>query len=290
MMEGNTELDRLRFYASVFSRAFFTKVLESDAVPANFARRLSLCDKSLVQPEQTFGNCLRTIYGRLARGYRSEYVYKNMLLRMLVKKHARRDTVIFNEFKCGDSYADLAMFNGESRVYEIKTELDSPARLTSQLANYKAFFQKCYVVTHESLAEKYAHIDPEVGILSLVESNGNPKLEETREAAPLQRVDVGVLMRTLHTQEYKNLVKELCGRLPDVGAFRMYAACGEMLKGEESERLQKACVELLKKRGGGSKCLWDYSRSTSVLLQVCLALHVKPAEHARLKNILNSKI
>lgn len=284
------ELDALRFFSSVFSRSFFIEVMETGAVPESFAERLSKHDASMVRAGQTFGNCLRTIYGRLARDYRSEYVYKNALLRMLVKDYVRRDTVIFNEFKCGDSYADLVMFNGESRVYEIKTELDSPARLEHQLVNYKAFFQRCYIVTHENLSEKYSQIDSEVGIIELESGSVAPRLRVRREAPRLQRVDVDVLMRTMHTNEYKALVRELCGELPPVGAFQMYSACAEKLRGVPGGRLQRACTKLLKERGKNSKSLWDYSRTTSVLLQMCLALHVKPAEHERLKNIMNSPI
>lgn len=284
------ELDTLRFFSSLFSRSFFSEVMEIGAVPEFFAERLTKHDASMVRAGQTFGNCLRTIYGRLARDYRSEYVYKNALLRMLVKDYARRDTVIFNEFKCGDSYADLAMFNGESRVYEIKTELDSPARLVRQLANYKAFFQRCYIVTHESLVEKYSQIDSEVGIIELENGSVAPRLHVRREAPRLQRVDVDVLMQTMHTNEYKALVRELCGELPPVGAFQMYAACAEKLRGVPGDMLQKACARLLKERGRSSKCLWEYSRSTSAFLQMCLALHMKPAEHERLKTIMNSPI
>lgn len=290
MSTSVSELDTLRFFSSVFSRSFFTEVMESGAVPKSFAERLAQYDASLVKPGQTFGNCLRTIYARLARGYRSEYIYKNMLLRMLVRNHARRNTVIFNEFKCGDAYADLVMFNSESRVFEIKTELDSPARLERQLANYKAFFQRCYIVTHESQAEKYGQIDPEVGIIELVEGEGLPYLHEYRAAQRLHSVDVDVLMQTMHTNEYKALVQELCGELPPVGAFRMFAECAKMLKSVESYKLQQECLKLLKKRGKTSGCLWDYSRSTSALLQVCLSMHINPSEHERLKYIMNSKI
>lgn len=290
MSTSVSELDTLRFFSSVFSRSFFTEVMESGAVPKSFAERLAQYDASLIKPGQTFGNCLRTLYGRLIRNYRSEYVYKNMLLRMLVRDHAKLETVIFNEFKCGDSYADLVMFNGESRVYEIKTELDSPARLKHQLENYKAFFQYCYIVTHESQVEKYGQIDPEIGIIELVEGGGMPYLHEHRAAQSLKSLDVGVMMRTLHTNEYKALVKELCGGVPPVGAFQMYDKCAALLRGVEGDVLRKACVKQLKKRGRASHCLWDYSRSTSTLLQMCLALHVQPSEHERLKNIMNNVI
>ncbi|MDO4818382.1 MAG: sce7726 family protein [Akkermansia sp.] len=283
------ELEALRFFSSVFSRSFFTEMMETGAAPKLFAEGLAKYDASLLKAGQTLGNCLRTIYGRLARNYRSEYVYKNALLCKLVRIHARRETVIFSEFRCGDSYADLVMLNGESRVYEIKTELDSPARLERQLANYKAFFQRCYIVTHESLAEKYSQIDPEVGVIELENGSVTPRLHVRREAPRLQSVNVDVLMQTLHTNEYKTLVRELCGKLPPVGAFQMYDACAEMLRGVDGDILQDVCVRLLKERGKNSKFLWDYSRSTSTLLQMCLALHMVPAEHERLKDIMKKE-
>lgn len=43
------------------------------------------------------------------------------------------------EFNVGASKADLAVFNGTSTVYEIKSEIDSTERLKSQMGDYENF-------------------------------------------------------------------------------------------------------------------------------------------------------
>jgi len=57
---------------------------------------------------------------------------------------------IFSEFRVGKSVADLAIFNGSSKVFEIKTEFDSDIRLEIQLKNYKKIFNEVFLIITES--------------------------------------------------------------------------------------------------------------------------------------------
>lgn len=286
MVTQLTDKGRLRFYSSVFSRSFFSLLLDRRALSASFMKRLEEYDPRVYSSHQTLGRYLQTMYDRLLRSYRNEYIYKNTLLQDIIKRHARQDTVVFNEFKCGDSFADLAMFNGDSRVYEIKTELDNPVRLKRQLHNYKVFFHKCYIVTHASLVDKYSKIDDEVGIIAL--SGKNMHIE--REAVQMSHIDVDVLMQSLHTNEYKSLVQSIYGELPNVGSFKMYAACRDILKNADESAIYETSVEIVKRRGRGSKILWEYYRHWKLLLQICLSLHVSQNEYRNLCSILNRPI
>lgn len=293
-MGGNSnmqaEKDRLRFFASIFSRSFFSDLLEKEKIPEQGKTRLKtfLCYPETEQV--TLGRCLKAAYSCLAKSYRSEYVYKNALIRMIIDGYSKRDTVIFNEFKCGSSYADIAMFNGKSRVYEIKTELDSPARLEGQLRDYKQFFQECYIVTHDSLVEKYAALDSDVGIISLSYNGRKMELHKVRQSHCYDSFNARVMMRLLRTSEYTKLTKYFFGTVPAVSAFDMYSACASLLEKVPPSKLQQKCNELIKSRKTNSADLWAYRNSTSYLLQMLLALHVTPRQYSDLKELLTQPI
>lgn len=284
------EKDRLRFFSSIFSRSFFLDLLENEGVSEITRERLKLFLPCMGNEPLTLGKCLKTAYMQLAKSYRSEYVYKNALIRMIVEQYSRSDTVIFNEFKCGRSYADIAMFNGKSRVYEIKTELDSPARLAGQLKDYKQFFEECYIVTHDSLVDKYAAWDDAVGIISLSFNGRKAKLRVVRSSGCHESFNSHLMMRLLHTSEYIKLTEFFYGSVPDVSAFDMFSACSALLSEVSQQELQKKCNELIKRRKTNSADLWSYSNSTSHLLQILLALHINPRQYGNLKELLTQPI
>lgn len=68
--------------------------------------------------------------------------------------------MLLNEFRIGASIADTVLINGTNKVFEIKTELDTPERLTTQLQDYYKGFSEVYVFTHYSLAAKYVQLLP----------------------------------------------------------------------------------------------------------------------------------
>lgn len=291
MASGISKLDkdRARFYSSLLSRSFFEKIM-AEGNTNGLAKRIEKFDHTLLNRDINVSQYLRCAYRYLVKEYQNEYVYKNTLIRKLIHTHSCNDTVIFSEFKVGRSYADLVMFNGESRVYEIKTELDTQARLASQLKDYKGLFQKIYIVTHEKLVDKYSELDKEVGIISLTYKTGRITLTTVREPLANRSVDVHTLMKTLHTNEYKTLVKNLYGRLPEVSNFQMYKACTEALLKETGIRLQEEVNNIIKKRKSVTPYLKKYEKRSSCLIQLCLSLHIVPKEYEKLHKILQQSI
>ena len=62
-------------------------------------------------------------------------------------EHIPQNSTLINEFRVCNSKADIAIINGKSTVYEIKSKYDSLDRLESQIADYKKVFDKnlcCY--------------------------------------------------------------------------------------------------------------------------------------------------
>lgn len=285
----NIDKDRARFYSSLLSRAFFERLLKEGS-DTKLLDRIKRVDSSGKHVNMNISNYLRVAYNYLAKNYRNEYVYKNALIRELIHTYSSRSSVIFSEFKVGRSYADLVMFNGESRVYEIKTELDTSTRLASQLTDYRGIFQKIYIVTHSDLADKYAAVDENLGIIALSYHAGSIQLRTIREPIKNNHADACTIMRTLHTNEYKKLVMRLHGTLPSVGNFQMYDACLSILHMKEDCLLQEEANKIIKERRSVTRYLKRYERGTSHLMQICLSLHIQPNEYEHLRTILKQVI
>lgn len=245
----NTELDRLRSYSSVFSRSVFTRLVKfGDYSTINLVCRTY--DKDTLSPNTTYRDYLDLMYLSMVANYRSEYVFKNALVNKILSLNRSRNITVFNEFRVGESIADVATFNGKSCVYEIKTALDSPKRLAGQSEDYFKFFQECYLVIPRNQLEAYLPcIDERMGVITINEYRGNTTVSRFRKATTLiDNMDVDVLMKVLWIQEYENIVKKFFGKLPDVGYFDMYDACREQLRLIPVNKLSEMAVEVIKKR------------------------------------------
>lgn len=184
-------------------------------------------------PGEVFDKCLE----ELARNYRCEYVYKNAIAnRIVFGRHSPRTAGMQLELPVGDSIVDVAIFNGTSTAYEVKTELDSDKRLASQAPNYLKAFDRVYVVTHPKLAARYlATVDQRVGVLTL---NTRGQFTEIRKAiSDVSRVESRVIFRMLRRDEYMAVVARHFGRqpkLPNGAVFAHYESLFLLLTPEEA--------------------------------------------------------
>lgn len=72
---------------------------------------------------------------------------------------------MFNEFRLGKAVADLAIFNGISKAYEVKTLLDKETRLDHQLSHYQRLFDEVWMIVPKQKFELYNSRDESVGII-----------------------------------------------------------------------------------------------------------------------------
>lgn len=284
-MSCSTDVDRLRSYSSVFSRSVFTRLTKFDDFSSiNLIGRTY--DLEWVDNKITYADYLDCMYQTLVSKYRTEYVYKNALTNRIVAKNKGRNITIFNEFKVGDSIADIATFNGKSCVYEIKTEMDSPKRLPGQQESYFKFFQECYLVVPKLRLDEYIScVDERMGIKILNSVNGKISLSEYRKAVHLtDNIDVDVLMRVLWIQEYESIIKQYYGKLPDVGYFEMYDVCKELMRKIPIAQLSTLAGEVIKKRKNNDLL---YINDKKNLTQICLALNFNMRQYTRMCSNLN---
>jgi len=283
----NQNVEKMRAYSSVFSRMSLLPVAESGSL--DFLKvKIQRYDKDKIGKKvKTYLDYIKLIYKELSKNYCCEYIYKNTLVAKLLKEYGTNQSIILNEFRVGSSVADIVMFNGTSKAFEIKTELDSNKRLNSQLSDYSKIFRESYIVTHESLADKYAATTDVVGIIAMTSKNGKLFLEEKRPAIENKSIDVDVLMCSIRTGEYKNIVMASYGVLPAVSSFEMFNACKAMIKMINSEELHNLFLAEMKKRESNTGILKSYAKE---LRQFCLCTHLEQDRYNLLYDQLNNQI
>ncbi|MGJ1323163.1 sce7726 family protein [Sphingobacterium faecium] len=241
---------QLRELASMVSHAAFKRLSSSSNQSAYIQRMKKYTGWKEMSTERPtkLGDLIAHSYQILEQHYRHEYLYKNKLLNDYVqKKYALDDTILLNEFRVGQSIADAVLVNGTNKVFEIKTELDSPERLQSQLEDYYKAFTEVYVFTHTTLADKYLNLLPvHVGLL-LYTANGS--VYELRAAkVRTESLDSTFMMGSLRKPEYTKLVKQLVGFIPEATPAFYYRSCLEVLRQFPVEQVQKEYCNILKQR------------------------------------------
>lgn len=244
------EKTNLRELAALVSHAAF-KRLSSSSNQSAYIRRMKKYvgwDELPHDKPNNLGDLIMYSYQILEQHYRHEYIYKNKLLSdFVLQNYALDDTILLNEFRIGQSIADTVLVNGTNKVFEIKTELDSPERLQSQLQDYFRSFTEVYVFTHKTLIEKYQKILPQnVGILAYGEDGEIVTFRESTECTAF--LDCSFMMGSLRKAEYTKLIDLLIGFIPEATPAFFYSTCLEILQELPIEEVQQAYCHILKLR------------------------------------------
>ncbi|WP_438036202.1 sce7726 family protein [Sorangium sp. So ce204] len=171
---------------------------------------------------------LDDIHALMAEHYRCEYVFKNAIANEIhLKLHSPETSAMVGEFRSGDCRADVVIANGTSSAYEIKTDLDSLAKLPEQISAYKRIFDKIYIVASVDVCERLmATIDADIGLLCVAEQL---TLRTVRKSASHKNeTSPASIFDCLRRQEYVDAIKSHFGRVPDVPNTRIYTECKEL--------------------------------------------------------------
>ena len=284
MINANEELIRLRDFSSAFSRSAFIDVLNFN----DYSHFNWLVSKYDILRCATYSDLLKKSYSVISKYYRCEYVYKNELIKLLLKKYGTRNSVYFNEFRVGNSIADMVMFNGESKAFEIKTEYDTPRRLDKQMDDYKRFFDKCYIIVPEDKVDEYRDIlESTTGIIAMSRNNGRIILKEIRHAEQNERFEFEALMSCLRTEEYKNIVLSLGESLEGISGYDMYKYCYQVISKANPNELRELFLREIKKRKNNTALLRKYPMS---IRQMMLSLNLPQDKANKLLEQLNINI
>ncbi len=228
-------------------------------------------------------------YDTLKSTYRNEYIYKNTIInQLLIDFSGLSDAVLLNEFRINKSVADLVFINGTSTVFEVKSELDTPARLATQTNDYLQLFREVYVVIHESHKDKYLNATAnETGLMILT---NQMTLETVRKATPQHALNPVVAIKALRKHEYSNVVKAYFGNVPPASDFAYFGACKELFKQIPADTLHELICRELKKRQPKAKQLLVDSAIPQSLKHICHSLDLGKQEYAQLRALLHTPI
>jgi len=260
-----------RSLATLFSHTFLEKIIDG----SYREHILRLTDKSsslqlLVDRDTTVKELLAVVYRQFSKSYRCEYLYKNTIANeLLVKRHSLNSSALFAEFKTGNGWADVIIVNGTTTSYEIKTELDSVARLKSQVSTNVKMFEHNYIVTCEKNIPKITGIiDDEIGLL-ILEKNG--KLTQVREAvSTLDRLDPIFIFNSLRRYEYASILNSHLGFIDDLPNTEAYSVCLELFSGLPLEVIHSSFASVLRKRSCSLQMKRNVERSPYFLRSLFL--------------------
>ena len=287
-MSHNTSYspNQLRDYSSLFSRSEAQSWMRSDFTSIN--SKIERYDRKWCNSSHaTYGDYLKYVYNILETFYQNEYVLKNTFLNeWLIKEMDPSNSKIFSEYRVGNAIGDLVMFNGNSKIFEIKTEYDTDIRLALQLENYRKAFNQIFLIIPECKLSLYTSYDVHVGIITF-NCSDTQKFTLQRAAANNSEVDSDTIMHILRTREYKAIVRAYYGRLPEITSFNQFNKCRELIHKIPNPELNKLFIEQMKDRDLENALSRRYYQEFN---QLTLALRLSKIERRRMIQELKSPI
>jgi len=276
--------NQLRDYSSLFSRGTVLEWLRGDLSSIDF--KVDRYDQNwLSNGRSRYLDYLKYVYKILENNYQNEYILKNSFLNdWLIEELGESKSQVFSEFRVGNAIADLVIFNGASKVFEIKTDMDSDKRLNTQLEEYRKAFNEIYLIIPASKLDLYLKYDNSIGIITF-DINESERFYLKRLAINNPTIDPKTLMHVFHTTEYKEVVKNYFGHLPNMTSFNQFVICSDLIKNIPNNELNQLFINQMKKRGATSLLSKRYYREFN---QLSLALKMDSKNRKQLFSTLKS--
>ena len=227
----------------------------------------------------------------MSDNYCNEYIYKNSVLnKLLLKKYKLNSTTLLNELKIGKSIADLVFINGEVKIFEIKTDLDTLNRLEAQLADYKKIAEKIYIVVSSkhinSILLSYGESS-----FGIVELTSDLNLKTHKEAdIDNAKFDHTTLFKLLRKVEYENIIKEKYGAVPQVPNTILFKSCLKLAQQIDVNEFQSLVFKQLKKRKLREPELLTSINTPTELRFLCHSMDLDKKQYLTLFKVLNKAI
>lgn len=276
------------------SRLFSSSVFRELAMKGRsslFTRLLREAGIAKQKSNETVGSAFDQAFAMLRRsGRRDEYVYRAALTQnILLGRHSLKTASMLTEFRTGSCKADLAILNGTASVYEIKSERDSLARLSNQLANYRKFFAKVYVIAAAPyIQEIISNTSTEVGVLSLVRWD---RIHTVREAASRPDLVCPVtIFDSLRLSEAHLILESLGVQVPDLPNTLLYSATRELFARLDPTETHLQMVQTLKRTRNLAPLKALVDQLPESLQPAALSIQVPRADHERLVNAVRAPL
>lgn len=171
----------------------------------------------LYQSPEELARGINEEYGRLLHDSKPiEYIYKNEYARHMLSTYWDSFSIQF-EYPVGDSWADIITVTEDTgiSVVEIKTERDTPARLGTQVSDYRCLTPHVSLLVSNNDTEKYAGTCEELGAPALTFSilEGIQTPVRTPEPVTHAHTDPNTIISYLRDKEQQQTLK-LLGAAP----------------------------------------------------------------------------
>jgi hypothetical protein len=278
---------------TALSRLFSPGVFRDIARNGQSATFSRLCRQAGLTetPGNTVADAFENAFAILRRtGYRDEYVYRAALTRnILLGTHSLNTACMLTEFRAGACKADLAILNGTSTVYEIKSERDTLTRLQNQIINYQKFFAKIYIIASEAhIPSVIASTSSSVGILCL---NTRNHITRVREASDnVKNVCPITIFESLRTVEARMILNEFGVLIPDLPNTMVRKAMRDIFAQLPPEDVHSAMVRTLKRTRTLAPLSEFVGQLPSSLRAAALSVNIRYADHARMIQALSTPL
>lgn len=277
--------------ARLFSAAVIRELAQKGKSPL-FSR---LVKESLVINEGSLADPVSSIFESAfsllkKKDYRHEYAYKAVITKnLLLGRHSLKTASLITEFRVENCKVDVAIFNGTSTAYEIKSERDNLDRLKDQVDTYKKFFAKVYVITGENhLGEVLATTSPGVGVLLLNNRFGISTVRDVQEEP--KRVSPEVIFDSIQVRESLEILKLFGISPPKVANTEVRSVLLDIFKSLDPEVTHGYMVKVLRASRSSLSLAETLPNLPGSLQAAVFSASLKPREQATLLKAINTSI
>lgn len=279
---------------SVLSRLFSSTVVRDLAERGKSAAFARLVKQSqLLTPRRN--SRVRHVFDKAfdilkKNGLRDEYIYKAALThRVLMGKHSLRTASMLNEFRVRDCVADVAILNGTTTVFEIKSERDSLSRLEKQIASYREVFSSVFVIAGENHVDAIIDAMPtDVGVVSL---DNRYYISTRREAKDRpNRILPETVFESIRTTEAVEILKYLGLQVPEVPNTLLRSKMRPLFQKMKPTDCHRAMLRTLKQTRDLQPLAALVDKLPASLQAAALSVRLRKADHDRLVEAVNAPL
>ncbi len=285
------DTSELAAVARLFSPSLLREIAQKGQSPL-FSRLVKESGlANVLAPSESVGNLFDAAFSLLSRKkYRHEYVYKAAIAhKILLGVHSLETASMLTEFRVDGCKADIAILNGTSTVYEVKSERDKLDRLQNQVAAYRKAFAKVNVITGENHHKEVLDSVPEdVGVMLLTDRYQISTIREAVDAP--ERVMPLVIFDALQLRESRQLLELLGMKAPKVPNTQMYREMRKLFEGLDATQVHSAMVEVLKKTRSLQQIRSLVESLPFSLQAVILSAPPRKRDHAKLLDVMSLPI
>jgi hypothetical protein len=224
------------------------------------------------------------------QGYRHEYIYKAALThRILLGKHSLQTASMLNEFRVGTCKADLAILNGTSTVYEVKSERDSLVRLQRQITAYRTVFSRVYVIAAEEHVKSVeASVPSDVGILVLTNRYQISTMRESIDQP--ERTSPAAIFDAIRTAEARIILEARGVSIPRVPNTVLNSVLRALFLELKPAEAHESMVHTLRKTRNLLPLSALVAKLPRSLHTAALSVPLRKSDHNRLVSAINTDL